>query len=106
MFALKGKVRKEDALPMCPPGTEYIMTPKGYFDDLGFFEYIKFLVRQLPKDGKWRVLIFDGYGAHTMVKSTLDYLVANRIYACCMYAIPCPSFCSNLISLALAPCKT
>ena len=84
MFALKGKVRKEDALPMCPPGTEYIMTPKGYFDDLGFFEYRKFLVRQLPKDGKWRVLIFDGYGAHTMVKSTLDYLVANRIHAVCM----------------------
>ena len=84
MYALKGKVRKEATLPMCPPGTQYIMTTKGYFDDLGFFEYIKFLVNQLPKDGKWRVLIFDGYGAHTMVKSTLDYLVENRIHAVCM----------------------
>jgi len=53
---------------MCPLGTDYIMTAKGYFDDSGFFEYIKFLVMQLPKDGKWRVLVFDGYGAHTMVK--------------------------------------
>ena len=32
------------------------------------------------------MLIFDGYGAHTMVKSTLDYLVANRIHAVCMPA--------------------
>ena len=84
MYALKGKVRKEETLPMCPPGTDYIMTAKGYFDDSGFFEYIKFLVMQLPKDGKWRVLVFDGYGAHTMVKSTLDYLVAHRIHAVCM----------------------
>jgi len=72
MYALKGKIIKGGTLPLCPEGTDYIMTKKGYFDDAGFFEYIKFLVMQIPKDGKWRVLIFDGYGAHTMVKSTLD----------------------------------
>ena len=84
MYALKGKVKKEKTLPFCPEGTDYIMTKKGYFDDDGFFEYIKFLVEQFPKDGKWRLLVFDGYGAHTMVKSTLDYLVENKVHAVCM----------------------
>ena len=40
MYALKGKIRKEGTLPLCPEGTDYIMTKKGYFDDAGFFEYI------------------------------------------------------------------
>jgi hypothetical protein len=51
-----------------------------------FFLYIKFLVKQMSKDGKWRVLVFDGYGAHTMVKSTVDYLIKS--YTCCLYAFP------------------
>ena len=57
---LEGKVKKEKTLPFCPEGTDYIMTKKGYFDDDGFFEYIKFLAEQFPKDGKWRLLVFDG----------------------------------------------
>ena len=37
------QVRKEGTLPLCPEGTDYIMTKKGYFDDAGFYEDIKFL---------------------------------------------------------------
>ena len=60
------------------------MTEKGYFGDEAFDKYIKFLVAQIPKDGKWRLLILNGYGSHTMVPSVLDYLVANQIHAICM----------------------
>ena len=39
------------------------MIEKGYFTDAAFEKYIKFLVEQVPKDGKWRLLIMDGYGS-------------------------------------------
>ena len=84
MYALKGARRLYRNLPNCPEGTAYVMTEKGYFGDEAFDKYIKFLVAQIPKDGKWRLLILDGYGSHTMVPSVLDYLVANQIHAICM----------------------
>ena len=84
MYALKGKKRIQEKLALCPEGVDYIMTNKGYFDDEGFKQYIQFLVAQVPDDGKWRLLVFDGYGSHTMVPSTLDILVAHRVHAICM----------------------
>ena len=69
---------------LCALRVDYIMTNRGYFDDEGFKQYIQFLVAQVPDDGKWRLLVFDGYGSHTMVPLTLGILVANRIQAICM----------------------
>ena len=84
MYALKGTRRAYKTLPFCPEGTAYVMTEKGYFTDTAFEKYIKFLVEEIPKDGKWRLLIMDGYGSHTMVPSVLDYLVDHKIHAICM----------------------
>ena len=84
MYALKGTRRLYRNLPNCPEGTAYVMTEKGYFGDEAFEKYIKFLVAQIPKDGRWRLLVLDGYGSHTMVPSVLDFLVANKIHAICM----------------------
>jgi len=61
------------------------MTEKGYFDEASFEKYINFLIDQLPPkevDPRWRLLIFDGYGPHTMVYST----AANQQDTCCVYA--------------------
>ena len=84
MYAMKGTKRMYNKLPCCPDGTTYVMTEKGYFGDAAFEKYIKFLVSQIPKDGRWRLLIMDGYGSHTMVPSVLDYLFENKIHAICM----------------------
>ena len=87
MYAIKGVKRMHNELPGCPEGVQYIMTEKGYFDEASFEKYINFLIDQLPPkevDPRWRLLIFDGYGPHTMVYSTVKLLHDNRIHAVCM----------------------
>lgn len=87
MYAVKGKVRMVESLPNCPVGTEYVMTEKGYFDEPAFFAGIKFLVNQLPTveaDPRWRLLVLDGYGPHTMMPEVLDYLFEHRIHSVCL----------------------
>ena len=64
------------------PFVEYVMTEKGYFDDEAFLAYIKFMVKHIPKDGRWRLLILDGYGAHTMSYETLQVFVNINILFC------------------------
>ena len=74
------------------PNVDYIMTDKGYFDDEAFLAYIKFMVKHIPKDGRWRLLILDGYGTHTMSYETLQVLVNNKTHAICM-----PSHISSML---------
>ena len=65
----------------------YIMSEKGYFDDEGFALAMKYVVLQLPSvelDPRWKLLCFDGYGPHTMVQSTVEFLFQHRIHAVCM----------------------
>ena len=61
MYAIKGTKRMYNKLPCCPDGTTYVMTEKGYFGDAAFEKYIKFLVSQIPKDGRWQLLIIPKY---------------------------------------------
>lgn len=86
MYALKGVRRQFENLPGCPEEVDYIMTEKGYFDEQGFEEYIKFLVSQLPPEDteRWKLLVLDGYGPHTMVPSVVDLLHEHSFHAVCM----------------------
>lgn len=69
-----------------PPNTNagHIASNAGYFDNDTFEEYIKFLLKRIPDDGKWRVLVMDGYGSHTYVPSTLQMLRDRNIITVCM----------------------
>ena len=65
------------------PGTECSPSARGYFTDEGFEAYIDFLVDEskegIPNDGRWRILVVDGYGSHTMVPTVLQKLLDRKI---------------------------
>ena len=44
MYAIKGVKRMHNELPGCPEGVQYIMTEKGYFDEVSFEKYINFVI--------------------------------------------------------------
>ena len=71
MYALKGKERYKNrdgshSLPHledqrdCSFHLNYILTDKGYFTEETYILVIRNLVRQIPDDDMWRVLIVDG----------------------------------------------
>ena len=65
------------------PGTECSPSARGYFTDEGFEAYIDFLLDEskegIPNDGRWRILVVDGYGSHTMVPTVLQKLLDRKI---------------------------
>ena len=65
------------------PGTKCIPTKRGYFTDEAFELYVDFLLDAqhggIPDDGRWRILIVDGYGSHTMVPSVLEKLRRRNV---------------------------
>ena len=65
------------------PGTECVTTPRGYYTDEAFEQYIDFLLDSdkggIPSDATWRILVVDGYGSHTMVPSVLQKLWDRKI---------------------------
>ena len=68
---------------LCFPHSVCIATKRGYFTDEAFEQYVDFLLDSsndgIPNDGKWRILIVDGYGSHTMVPSVLQKLLNRNI---------------------------
>ena len=66
------------------PGTECVSSANGYYTDECFEKYIDFLLDEskggIPNDGRWRILIVDGYGSHTMVPSVLQKLSDRKIW--------------------------
>ena len=73
-----------DIKPFLMPNTECIGTANGYYTDEAFETYIDFLLDEskggIPNDGRWRILIVDGYGSHTMVPSVLAKLTERKIW--------------------------
>ena len=68
----------------CPVGCKIIFTEKGYFDDQAFLKYVKFLLEQIPDDGKARLLVLDGYGSHTLMPEVLKLFMNRNIHVICM----------------------
>ena len=72
------------------PGTECVTTPRGYYTDEAFEQYIDFLLDSdkggIPSDATWRILVVDGYGSHTMVPSVLQ-----KLWDCKIMCLSMPS---------------
>ena len=72
------------------PGTKCIPTKRGYFTDEAFELYVDFLLDAqhggIPDNGRWRILIVDGYGLHTMVPSVLEKLAKKKKCDMCFNA--------------------
>ena len=77
-----------DIKPFLMEGTECVPTPSGYYTDEAFEMYIDFLLDEakggVPNDGRWRIMIVDGYGSHTMVPSALRKLRDRKIWVITM----------------------
>ena len=56
----------------------------GYFTDEAFEQDNDFLLEcsndGIPNDGKWRILIVDGYGSHTTFPTVLQKLLNIRLH--------------------------
>ena len=91
MYALKGKV-KPKFFTDCDETVAVIMTEKGYFDDNRFYLFAVHLVKFIPDDGKWRVLILDRFCSHVMCYDTLRVFLDHLIHVVCM-----PSHTSSLL---------
>ena len=56
---------------------------RGYYTDDCFEKYVDFLLDEskggIPNDGRWRILVVDGYGSHTLVPSVLKKFKDRRI---------------------------
>lgn len=82
--------------PLLMEGTECVATANGYYTDEAFEKYIDFLLDEskggIPDDGRWRVIVVDGYGSHTLVPSTLQKLLNRDIYMITM-----PSHTSHML---------
>jgi hypothetical protein len=46
--------------------------------------YVEFLLNQISKDGKARLLVVDGYGAHTMCPEVIKLFMDRNIHVICM----------------------
>ena len=91
MYALKGKCRPK-FLVNCDETVGWVMTEKGYFDDEAFYQYALHIVKFIPQDEMWRVMILDGFGSHIMCHCTLYLFRSRRIHIVCM-----PSHTSSLL---------
>jgi len=93
MYCLKGKamIRLKE-LPHCPDGVIFTVTEKGYFNDEAFYEYVVHFCSFIPDDNKWRGLILDGYGSHTLCYKSLKYFYDHKVHVCCM-----PSHTSSML---------
>ena len=89
--------------PYLMPGTECVSSANGYYTDECFEKYIDFLLDEskggIPNDGRWRILIVDGYGSHTMVPSVLQKLSDRKIWMITMPSHTC--VCSHWMCHAL-----
>ena len=60
---------------ICVWCSERTSSARGYYTDECFEEYVDFLLDParggIPDDGRWRILVVDGYGSHTCVPSVL-----------------------------------
>ena len=63
---------------------ERTSSERGYYTDRCFEEYVDFLLDPgrggIPDDGRWRILVVDGYGSHTCVPSVLRKFQQRRIF--------------------------
>jgi len=75
---------------------ERTASARGYYTDECFEEYVDFLLDPqrggLPDDGRWRILVVDGYGSFTCVPSVLRKFKERRIFMITM-----PSYTSHVL---------
>ena len=69
--------------PLCVMFAERTFSERGYYTDECFETYVDFLLDEtkggIPNDGRWRIMVLDGYGSHTCIPSVLRKFKMRRI---------------------------